>query len=98
MEATNLLARVYGGRVACLDFVLSGGAVLVPTSAASLRRARELMVRSADCPMELADSAHSGHARRDSRNCLRFLRLRASSFVHAEPRELSENYAVLFGG
>ncbi|TLZ25601.1 MAG: hypothetical protein E6K25_15090 [Gammaproteobacteria bacterium] len=28
-EATHLLARVSGGGVACLDFVLSGGAVLV---------------------------------------------------------------------
>ena len=55
-EATHLLARVSGGGVACLDFVLSGGAVLVPTSAAALRRARELMVQYADCPMDFADS------------------------------------------
>ena len=55
-EATHLLARVSGGSVACLDFVLTGGAVLVPTSAATLRRARELMVQYADCPMDFADS------------------------------------------
>jgi predicted nucleic acid-binding protein len=55
-EATHLLSRVSGGSVACLDFVLSGGAVLVPSSAATLRRARELMVQYADCPMDFADS------------------------------------------
>ena len=55
-EATHLLARVSGGAIACLDFVLSGGALLVPTSAAALRRARELMVQYADCPMDFADA------------------------------------------
>ena len=55
-EATHLLARAAGGSVACLDFVLSGGAILVPSSAATLRRARELMVQYADCPMDFADS------------------------------------------
>jgi predicted nucleic acid-binding protein len=55
-EATHLLARVVGGSLACVDFVLSGGAVLVPTSTAALRRARELMVQYAGCPMDFADS------------------------------------------
>jgi len=55
-EATHLLARVSGGGVACLDFVLSGGAVLVPTSTAAHRRDRELNVQYADCPMDFADS------------------------------------------
>jgi hypothetical protein len=35
--ATHLLAVVQGGRAACVDFFLSGGAVLVPSSTTSLR-------------------------------------------------------------
>ena len=55
-EATHLLARVPGGTLACLDFVLSGGALLVPTSTAALRRGRQLMQQYADCPMDFADA------------------------------------------
>jgi uncharacterized protein len=55
-ESTHLLGRVAGGAIACLDFVLSGGAVLVPTSTVALRRARQLMQRYADCPMDFADA------------------------------------------
>ena len=55
-ESTHLLARVRGGYIACLDFVLSGGAVLVPLSQGALRRSRELMARYADCPMDFADA------------------------------------------
>jgi hypothetical protein len=55
-EATHLLGRVSGGRRACLDFFLSGGAILVPASAASLRRCRELVDRFADLPMDYADA------------------------------------------
>jgi hypothetical protein len=55
-EATHLLGRVPGGRRACLDFFLSGGAVLVPGSASSLRRCRELVERYADLPMDYADA------------------------------------------
>jgi len=55
-EATHLLARVHGGAVACLDFVLSGGALLVPASSTSVRRARALMDQYADCPMDFADA------------------------------------------
>ena len=55
-EATHLLGRVPGGRKACLDFFLSGGAVLVPGSPASLRRCRELVERYADLPMDYADA------------------------------------------
>lgn len=55
-ESTHLLARVRGGAIACLDFVLSGGAVLVPLSQGALRRSRELMARYADCPMDFADA------------------------------------------
>ena len=55
-EATHLLGRVPGGRRACLDFFLSGGAILVPGSVASLRRCRELVERYADLPMDFADA------------------------------------------
>jgi predicted nucleic acid-binding protein len=55
-EATELLGGVEGGRRACIDFVLGGGAVLVPTSTASLRRARELVVRHSDLAMGYADA------------------------------------------
>jgi hypothetical protein len=55
-ESTHLLGRVSGGAVACLDFVLSGAVLLVPTSTAALRRAREFMQRYADCPMDFSDA------------------------------------------
>lgn len=56
-EATHLLGRVLGGRQTCLDFVLGGGAVLVPTTVAALRRARELLDQYADLPMDYADAS-----------------------------------------
>ena len=40
-EATHLLSRVPGGREACIDFFLEGGATLVPSDVSSLRRCRE---------------------------------------------------------
>lgn len=55
-EATHLLGRLRGGRRACLDFFLSGGAVLVPATPASIRRCRALMERYADLPMDYADA------------------------------------------
>ncbi len=55
-EATHLLGRVPGGRQACLDFFLMGGAVLVPATPASLRRARELINQYASLPMDYADA------------------------------------------
>lgn len=56
-ESTHLLGPVRGGAIACLDFVLSGGAVLVPLGLAALRRSRELMAQYADCPMDFADAS-----------------------------------------
>lgn len=56
-ESTHLLGRITGGAIACLDFVLSGGALLVPATANSIRRARDLMNRYADCPMDFADAS-----------------------------------------
>ncbi|MBK6846403.1 MAG: PIN domain-containing protein [Proteobacteria bacterium] len=55
-EATHLLSRVPGGAVACLDFVLAGGAAVVPASQGSLARCRELIARYADLPMDFADA------------------------------------------
>lgn len=55
-EATHLLARAKDGPVRCLDFFLFGGALLVPSSPAALKRARALMVKYADQPMDYADA------------------------------------------
>lgn len=55
-EAAHLLGRVTGGPTACIDFFLSGGAVLVPASPSSLRRIRALLEKYADQPMDFADA------------------------------------------
>jgi predicted nucleic acid-binding protein len=55
-EATYLLASIHGGVPACLDFFLQGGAVLVPSTPASLTRVRALVVKYADLPMDFADA------------------------------------------
>lgn len=55
-EATHLLAEVAGGRAACVEFFLAGGAVLVPSTPASLRRVRALLDKYADLPMDFADA------------------------------------------
>lgn len=55
-EATQLLGRVAGGRRSCIDFFLGGGAVLVPSSAASLRRTRDLLIQYSGLPMDYADA------------------------------------------
>lgn len=55
-EATHLLGRVPGGSQACCDFFLEGGAVLVPSSPASLRRCRDLIGIYRDLPMDFADA------------------------------------------
>ncbi|MBI2930120.1 MAG: PIN domain-containing protein [Planctomycetes bacterium] len=55
-EAMALLADVHGGPSVVLDFFLRGGAVLVPQSPRSLRRARELIEKYGDLPMDFADA------------------------------------------
>ena len=55
-EAIHLLAGVHGGRAACVDFFLSGGALLVPSSMTSLQRVRKLLDKYADLPMDFADA------------------------------------------
>jgi predicted nucleic acid-binding protein len=56
-EATHLLGKTSGGRAACVDFFLSGGALLVPATNASLRRSRELLNQYSDLPMDYADAS-----------------------------------------
>lgn len=55
-EATHLLSHVAGGREACIDFFLAGGAILVPSDPSSLRRCRDLVHRYRDLPMDYADA------------------------------------------
>jgi predicted nucleic acid-binding protein len=55
-EATHLLAGVRGGTAACVDFFLSGGALLVPSSTTSFRRVRKLLEKYAALPMTFADA------------------------------------------
>jgi predicted nucleic acid-binding protein len=55
-ECTHLLGDADGGRTACADFFLEGGAALVPTTLASLRRARQLLGQYGDLPMDYADA------------------------------------------
>ncbi len=55
-EASHLLGRVPGGRQACLDFFLGGGATLIPSSLQTLGRCRELMEKYSDLPMDFADA------------------------------------------
>lgn len=57
IESSRLLGRVHGGRVACLDFFLAGGATLVPQTPAALRRCRELIERYGDLPMDYTDAS-----------------------------------------
>lgn len=56
-EATHLMARVDGGIAKCVEFFLAGGAVLVPSSATSLKRAHTLITKYADQPMDFADAS-----------------------------------------
>jgi predicted nucleic acid-binding protein len=55
-EATHLLGATPRGRVACVDFILAGGAILVPSDSAALRRCRELLHQYRDVPMDFADA------------------------------------------
>jgi predicted nucleic acid-binding protein len=55
-EAMALLSRVRQGPRAALDFFLKRGAALVPQSTQSLERARELMEKYEDVPMDFADA------------------------------------------
>jgi predicted nucleic acid-binding protein len=47
---------VRGGRAVCVQFFLSGGALLVPSSTTSLQRVRKLLGKYVDLPMDFADA------------------------------------------
>jgi predicted nucleic acid-binding protein len=55
-ESTYLLSEVPGGKVACIDFIVKGGVVLVPSTEVSLLRCRTLIEKYCDLPMDLADA------------------------------------------
>jgi len=55
-EAMQLLALIRGGSGACIDFFARKGAVLVPQSATSLLRAKVLLAKYDDLPMDFADA------------------------------------------
>jgi predicted nucleic acid-binding protein len=56
-EAAHLMARVDDGVAKCVEFFLAGGALLVPSSATSLKRAHTLIKKYADQPMDFADAS-----------------------------------------
>jgi predicted nucleic acid-binding protein len=55
-EALYLLGPSITAQRACLEFILKGGAALVPQSTASLERAALLMTKYHDVPMDFADA------------------------------------------
>lgn len=55
-EAIYLLGPLFKAQKACIEFILKGGATLVPQSIESLSRAIALMERYKDLPMDFADS------------------------------------------
>jgi uncharacterized protein len=55
-ETMYLLGPPIRAQRACIDFILQGGATLVPQSAESLERAAELMGKYRDVPMDFADA------------------------------------------
>ena len=55
-EACHLLSDVSGGSIACLDFILNGGVLLIPSTEVSLRRCSTLIEKYSDVPMDFADA------------------------------------------
>jgi predicted nucleic acid-binding protein len=55
-EALYLLGPSGKAQRTCLEFILNGGATLVPQSAASLSRAAVLIEKYHDVPMDFADA------------------------------------------
>lgn len=55
-EAMHLLRNLRKGPRACIDFILHGGAVLVPQSRDSLSECARLLAKYADLPMDFADA------------------------------------------
>ncbi len=55
-ESMYLLAHTRDGPSACLEFFLRDGALLAPSSRASLARCRHVMMTYADLPADFADA------------------------------------------
>ncbi len=55
-EAIYLLGPSVKAQKACIEFILRGGATLVPQSPASLARACDLIVKYENIPMDFADA------------------------------------------
>ncbi len=51
-----MLYGLRNGSAACLDFIIAGGAWIVPSSRASLLRCKDVMNRYADLPADYADA------------------------------------------
>lgn len=55
-ETTYLLGPSVTAQRLCIDFIVNGGATLVPQSTESLSRCRALMEKYGDIPMDFADA------------------------------------------
>jgi uncharacterized protein len=56
VEAAHLLSLARGGADAAIGLVLDAGTILVPSTEARLTRARSLMAKYRDTPMDLVDA------------------------------------------
>ena len=55
-EVVYLLGPAFANQKPALDFIMLGGAELLPLSPALLKRSAELMAKYADSPMDFADA------------------------------------------
>ena len=55
-ESTHLLSDVRHGSAACIDFILKGNVVMVPSTPVSLQRCRTLVEKYSGLPMDFADA------------------------------------------
>ena len=55
-ETMYLLGPSIRSQLSCVDFILKGGAILIPQSMGSLSRASALMDKYKDIPMDFADA------------------------------------------
>jgi uncharacterized protein len=55
-ETMYLLGPSIKSHMSCIDFILKGGATIIPQSTESLSRAAALMKRHEDVPMDFADA------------------------------------------
>lgn len=55
-EVVCLLGPAFANQKPALDFIMLGGAELVPLSPSLLKRSAELMAKYADAPMDFADA------------------------------------------